>query len=143
MNGSDLTKGNHFLTWDGLTDDGSLAPIGDYDIVIDDRAKNIDTGALRDIEAGAMTPLYDSVAKLNSVISANKPKKAQIMIVTDGIENASTEVDISAIRTITAKWDALKYDVIFLGDISSDGKIHFLADSDSVITKNRLFNRSR
>ncbi len=35
LNGSDLTKGNHFLTWDGLTDDGSLAPIGDYDIVID------------------------------------------------------------------------------------------------------------
>ena len=35
INGSDLTKGNHFLTWDGLTDDGSPAPIGDYDIVID------------------------------------------------------------------------------------------------------------
>ena len=35
LNGSDLTKGNHFLTWDGLTDDGSPAPIGDYDIVID------------------------------------------------------------------------------------------------------------
>ena len=34
LNGSDLTKGNHFLTWDGLTDDGSPAPIGDYDIVI-------------------------------------------------------------------------------------------------------------
>jgi len=35
LNGADLTKGNHFLSWDGLTDDGSPAPIGDYDIVID------------------------------------------------------------------------------------------------------------
>jgi len=35
LNGSDLTKGNHFLTWDGLTDDGLPAPIGDYDIIID------------------------------------------------------------------------------------------------------------
>lgn len=35
LNGADLTKGNHFLTWDGLTDDGSPAPVGDYDIVID------------------------------------------------------------------------------------------------------------
>lgn len=35
ITGSDLTKGNHFLTWNGLTDDGSAAPIGDYDIVID------------------------------------------------------------------------------------------------------------
>jgi len=35
LNGADLKKGNHFLTWDGLTDDGSPAPVGDYDIVID------------------------------------------------------------------------------------------------------------
>lgn len=35
LNGTELTSGNHFLTWDGLTDDGSPAPVGDYDIVID------------------------------------------------------------------------------------------------------------
>lgn len=42
LNGSDLTKGNHFLTWDGLTDDGSPAPIGDYDIVIDAQSASED-----------------------------------------------------------------------------------------------------
>ena len=34
LNGTELTKGNHFLTWDGLTQDGSPAPVGDYDIVV-------------------------------------------------------------------------------------------------------------
>jgi flagellar basal-body rod modification protein FlgD len=34
LSGEGLTQGNHFLTWDGLTEDGSIAPIGDYDIVI-------------------------------------------------------------------------------------------------------------
>ena len=42
LNGSDLTKGNHFLTWDGLTTDGSPAPIGDYDIVIDAQSASED-----------------------------------------------------------------------------------------------------
>ncbi len=42
LNGADLTKGNHFLTWDGLTDDGSPAPVGDYDIVIDARSASED-----------------------------------------------------------------------------------------------------
>lgn len=35
IKGTELTEGNHFLTWDGLTDDGSPAPIGEYNIVID------------------------------------------------------------------------------------------------------------
>lgn len=34
LEGTDLTTGNHFLTWDGLTTDGSAAPVGDYTIVL-------------------------------------------------------------------------------------------------------------
>lgn len=34
INGTELDSGNHFVTWDGLTDNGAAAPIGDYDIVI-------------------------------------------------------------------------------------------------------------
>lgn len=34
IDGTELDAGNHFVTWDGLTDDGNIAPIGDYDIVI-------------------------------------------------------------------------------------------------------------
>ncbi len=35
LEGSELTKGNHFLTWNGLDAQGQPAPIGDYTIVIE------------------------------------------------------------------------------------------------------------
>lgn len=38
LNGTELTKGNHFLTWDGLADDGNIAPSGDYTIVLSVKA---------------------------------------------------------------------------------------------------------
>ena len=34
LNGTELTAGTHFITWDGLTSDGAPAPVGDYDIFI-------------------------------------------------------------------------------------------------------------
>ncbi|BHH83374.1 flagellar hook assembly protein FlgD [Desulforhopalus sp. 52FAK] len=34
LEGTELSAGNHFLSWDGLTDDGEQAPVGDYDISI-------------------------------------------------------------------------------------------------------------
>ena len=34
LNGTELTAGNHFLTWDGLTTNGSPAPVGDYKLVL-------------------------------------------------------------------------------------------------------------
>ncbi|MBE0585823.1 MAG: flagellar hook assembly protein FlgD [Desulfofustis sp.] len=35
LEGTELTKGNHFLTWNGLDAEGQPAPIGDYTIVIE------------------------------------------------------------------------------------------------------------
>ena len=34
LSGTGLTAGNHFLTWNGFTDDGEAAPVGDYTISI-------------------------------------------------------------------------------------------------------------
>jgi flagellar basal-body rod modification protein FlgD len=34
LNGEGLTAGNHFVTWDGLTNDGDPAPVGEYTISI-------------------------------------------------------------------------------------------------------------
>jgi flagellar basal-body rod modification protein FlgD len=34
LNGSDLEKGNHFLTWDGLDENGLPADPGDYKVVV-------------------------------------------------------------------------------------------------------------
>jgi flagellar basal-body rod modification protein FlgD len=34
LKGTDLSTGNHFIAWNGLTDDGAKAPSGSYNIVI-------------------------------------------------------------------------------------------------------------
>lgn len=39
LDGDDLTQGDHFITWDGLTDDGDAAPVGDYTIVLEASAE--------------------------------------------------------------------------------------------------------
>jgi flagellar basal-body rod modification protein FlgD len=38
LKGTELTAGNHFLTWDGLTKDGTAAPVGKYSIVVQAKA---------------------------------------------------------------------------------------------------------
>ncbi len=38
LNGTELTKGNHFITWNGLDKDGNPAPVGDYTIAIEANA---------------------------------------------------------------------------------------------------------
>ncbi len=40
IQGTDLTAGNHYITWDGLAKDGSKAPSGDYKIVLQANAKD-------------------------------------------------------------------------------------------------------
>lgn len=38
LKGTELTAGNHFLSWDGLTEDGTAAPVGEYSIVVQAKA---------------------------------------------------------------------------------------------------------
>ncbi len=38
IDATELTSGNHFLTWDGLTSDGSEAPVGEYQVVLSAKA---------------------------------------------------------------------------------------------------------
>ncbi len=38
LKGTELTAGNHFLAWDGLTEDGTAAPVGKYSIVVQAKA---------------------------------------------------------------------------------------------------------
>lgn len=38
LSGEELTAGNHFLTWDGLKKDGTMAPSGEYKIVLQAKA---------------------------------------------------------------------------------------------------------
>lgn len=44
LNGTDLTKGNHTLAWNGLDQNGAAAPVGTYKIII--QAKGIDSSGV-------------------------------------------------------------------------------------------------
>ncbi|MCP3891429.1 MAG: flagellar hook assembly protein FlgD [Desulfobulbaceae bacterium] len=44
LEGTELTAGNHYITWDGLTADGDSAPTGEYTIVL--QAKAVEGGSV-------------------------------------------------------------------------------------------------
>ncbi|GGZ22965.1 vWA domain-containing protein [Asticcacaulis endophyticus] len=62
-----------------------------------------------------MTPLYDAIGQIIATASKDNPKKAVIVIMTDGQENASREMTQ---KTAKAALDAAKkrgWEVVFLG----------------------------
>jgi flagellar basal-body rod modification protein FlgD len=46
FNGTDLTAGNHYITWDGLSTDGVAAPNGNYKIVLSAKAPEGQTAGI-------------------------------------------------------------------------------------------------
>lgn len=76
-----------------------------------------DWTALTDADATprGTTPLFDAVGSLANLIDKADPKRASVVVVTDGVENASKEVSKEAAK---ARLDAMRkkgYDVVFLG----------------------------
>jgi len=62
----------------------------------------------------AMTPLRDAIGMLAEIVNEDKPKKAAITIITDGLENASIEFSHDAVRKIISDWKE-SFDVNFIG----------------------------
>jgi hypothetical protein len=62
-----------------------------------------------------MTPLFDAIGALNQLLTLKAPKKASIIIVTDGLENASREFDKNGTKTILDNFKTTGYDVVFIG----------------------------
>lgn len=61
------------------------------------------------------TPLYDAVGKLISKADADGPKKAAIVIMTDGGENASKEISKDSARAMIKRCQDKEWQVVFLG----------------------------
>lgn len=84
-----------------------------FDVVRDKKKKknwkNIST---EEIQPRSMTPLLDAVGKLNSLV---KGKKCSILILTDGMENASREMTRDGVKAIIDEWKKKDYDVTFIG----------------------------
>lgn len=63
----------------------------------------------------ASTPLYDAIGKLTDVIRTAAPKKASIVIITDGMENASKEIRKDAAKAMLDELRGKGFDVVFIG----------------------------
>lgn len=61
------------------------------------------------------TPLFDAIGKLVTTIRKDAPKKATIVIITDGAENSSMEVKKEAAKAMLDDMRAKNFDVVFIG----------------------------
>jgi len=68
-----------------------------------------------EISPRGMTPLYDAIGKLVTAIRQDDPKKATIVIITDGAENGSQEVKKDAAKSMLDDMRAKQFDVVFIG----------------------------
>ncbi len=62
-----------------------------------------------------MTPLFDAIGRIISVAEADKPEKAVIVIMTDGMENASKEITRDGAKAALDRARAKGWEVVFLG----------------------------
>jgi Mg-chelatase subunit ChlD len=62
-----------------------------------------------------MTPLFDAIGTLAQTIHLKAPKKATIVVVTDGLENASREITKDNAKKSIDDFKTKGYDVIFIG----------------------------
>lgn len=62
-----------------------------------------------------MTPLYDAIGRIVSIAEQDNPKKAVLVIMTDGEENSSREVTQQGARAALDRARAKGWEVVFLG----------------------------
>ncbi len=85
--------------------------------VLRDHALATDWKDVTNAEASprGMTPLYDAIGRLMAVAEKDNPKKAVIVIMTDGEENASREVTQAGAKAALDRARARGWEVVFLG----------------------------
>lgn len=62
-----------------------------------------------------MTPLFDAIGRMVSLAEADKPEKAVIVIMTDGLENSSRELTKDGAKAALDRARAKGWEVVFLG----------------------------
>jgi uncharacterized protein YegL len=69
----------------------------------------------KELSPRGMTPLYDAIGRIVSLAETDKPGKAVIVIMTDGEENSSTEMNKAAAKAALDRVRARGWEVVFLG----------------------------
>ena len=88
--------------------------------------------SLGSIEPGGLTALYDAIGTMSLTVelAVAVGKKAQILILTDGAENASRTTSRETAAEIIDSWKARGFDVVYLGaDFDGFGEAHKLGIS--------------
>ena len=62
-----------------------------------------------------MTPLFDAIGRMVALAEGDNPEKAVLVIMTDGMENASREVTKAGARAALDRIEARGWEVVFLG----------------------------
>ena len=96
----------------------------EIETVIDQqKAKDYQPFDSKDIHPRGMTPLFDAIGALSVKILSQKPKRAAITIMTDGMENASREYSKDVAAKIVEDWKSKGYQVDFVGcDFDATGQ---------------------
>ena len=74
-----------------------------------------------------MTPLFDSIARIVALAEGDAPERAVIVVMTDGAENASSEVTKDGAKAALDRARAKGWEVVFLG-----AEFAKFSDADSV-----------
>jgi hypothetical protein len=82
--------------------------------------KGVDAGGWNDVTTNevsprGMTPLYDAIGRIVSLAEKDRPEKAIIVIMTDGEENSSTEMNNASAKAALDRVRAKGWEVVFLG----------------------------
>ena len=62
-----------------------------------------------------MTPLFDAIGRMVNLAESDKPEKAVIVIMTDGLENSSRELTKDGAKAALDRARAKGWEVVFLG----------------------------
>lgn len=98
-----------------LFDTGSYGDSNTYVRVRDTTVNNWQDIGTTEYSPRGGTPLNDAAGRLLTEVLASKDKKAVVIIMTDGYENASKEFTLAQVKELIKKVEARGFEVIFLG----------------------------
>jgi hypothetical protein len=101
----------------------------------------------KEVSPRGMTPLYDAIGRIVSLAEKDHPEKAVIVIMTDGEENSSTEMDKKAAKAALDRVRKKGWEVVFLGtEFSNFNDAEGVGQSQSrnmAVSKDELSNTMR
>ncbi len=114
LDGTELTEGSHFITWDGLTEKGEPAPVGDYKVLISAKAvdgesvgvapiiKSEVTGVDMDEDTGGMLITQAGTVNFSGILGVYEPgSRLSTMVEAKENEEKSIEETLDTAVAVT------------------------------------------